>query len=155
MKRFRFDLQKLLDYRASVEEKLLAELAVIRAEYERELAKLAEIKASRHEFRDKMRRKLSKGDPDDIKQADSYLNELGLMIKAQEQVVHRCARSKEAKTNEVLEASKERKVLQKLREQKKLEHRREFERQEQKFLDDIACMRHRRSDVGCEYASGG
>jgi flagellar FliJ protein len=130
-----------LDYRETVEEKLLAELAVIQAEYERELARLDEIKRNRDLFIESMKKQLSDGTADEIKQAHEYLQQLIEQILMQEINIRSVSERKDKKTAEVVEASKDRKVLERLKEHKKVEYKRETERQEQKFLDDIACIR--------------
>lgn len=144
MRKFRFNLQRLLDYRETVEEALLAELAAVRAEHEREQAKLAEMVSARERARQKMRKRLSSGSSEDIKQTHTYLQQLTKQVTAQEELLCRIAERRERKTEEVIEAAKDRKVLERLREYKVQEHRLEAARLEQKFLDDLGAVRHER-----------
>jgi len=154
MRKFKFNLQRLLDYRASIEEKLLAELAAVRAQYVREVEALAAAKALSISYRENMRSQLSCGDVEDIKSAHRYMIELARQVKAQELKVRQFEGLKDKKTAEVVAAAKDRKVLESLRENKVLEHRKEADLQEQKFLDDVASIRHNRTAV-TSIASGG
>ena len=155
MRRFQFNLQRVLDYRVTIEEALLAELAAIRAEHERELARLADMVLATEAFRRKTRDWLSTGGPEEIKRAYNYLQHLMRMVSAQEANIRRIEERRNRKTAEVIEASKSRKALERLREYRLAEHRQESERQEQNFLDDIAGVRHRRSSRFRDYAAGG
>ncbi len=145
MRKFKFNLQRVLDYRESIEEKLLSELAAARAQHDREIQKLTEITHARDQFRRRMRRHLTGGDADEIKRAHFYLNDLVRQVQSQEQAVHRAEEVKNRKTAEVVEASKDRKVLERLRDYKLVEYTSEFHSQEQKFLDDLASIRSNRS----------
>lgn len=143
MKSFRFNLQKVLKYRENVEEMLLAELAAIRAAYDRELNRLSEITAARDMFHETIKRELAYGDPEYIRRAYHYLQDLSRQVDAQLITVRKLAIEKEEKTAEVLRASQDRKILEKLREYKAAEHKQKSLREEQKFLDDIAGIKHR------------
>jgi flagellar protein FliJ len=145
MRKFHFKLQRLLDYRQTIEDKLLAELAAIQAEHAREADKLRELIYTRNQFRDKIRRGLcDSDDPDDIKRNYTYLHDLSRRVSAHEVSVARIWEKRNRKMAEVVEASKERKTLDRLREYEVAMHQAEGQRQEQKFLDDVAGVRHRR-----------
>ncbi len=148
MRSFRFSLQRVLNYRGTVEEALLTELAAIRSAYDHELGRLAEFTSARDMFHDMMKRELASGDPDHIRRAYHYLRELSERVNAQELEVQQLAKRKDSKTVEVVRASKDRKVLERLREYRAAEHKRESLREEQKFLDDVAGTQHRRRKEG-------
>jgi flagellar FliJ protein len=118
MRKFNFRLQKVLDYKETVEDMLLAELAAIQQSYEHEVARLLDMVALRDSFHDRMKRDLTCGDPDSIRIAYHYLQELSDRISAQEVIVKQLAIQKEKKTAEVIRASTDRKVLEKLKEYK-------------------------------------
>jgi len=155
MRKFRFNLQRVLDYRQTIEDALLTELAAIRADYDRELTRLVDMTRARNRFGQRMRDQLSGGEPEKIKQAYRYLQQLTRRVSDQEARVRVLAERKDRKTAEVIEASRDRKVLQRLREYKITEHRHEAERQEQKFLDDVACVRHARKTHNGNCPAGG
>ena len=155
MKKFKFNLQRVLDYRKTIEDALLAELAAIQAEHDRELANLEDMKRDKDQFRERMKIELSRGDADEIKEAYNYLQQLTLQVLVQQNLVAKLNEKKEKKTLEVIDAAKERKVLERLKEYKVAEYRKEAESQEQKFLDDIACIRLGRVKRTEDLATGG
>jgi len=155
MRKFRFNLQRVLDYRQTVEDALLAELAAIQAEHARESARLTEMTHARDQFKERLKEQLAAGGPEDIKRGYAYLQQLAKQVSAQQALLRRIKERKDRKTQEVLEAAKERKALERLRDHKVNEHRRESERQEQKFLDDVGCIRYVHRKRGGNYAAGG
>jgi flagellar protein FliJ len=148
MRKFNFSLQRLLDYKHAVEDALLAELAGIRAEHERERARLVEMISARDTFVRRVKKTLSTGDPEQIKRAYAYTQDLARQISSQEAKIQQLATKRDEKMAEVIEASKERKALDRLREQKANEHRQEAQRGAQAFLDDVASFRSRSQSVG-------
>lgn len=143
MKRFSFKLQKVLNYRETIEDALLSELAAIQKSYERELARLLDVTALRDSFHDQMKRDLSSCDPEHIRRAYHYLQELSDQISAQEVIVKRLAAQKDSKTAEVIRASRDRKVLEKLKEYKVDEHRRDVLLEDQTALDEAGTVLRR------------
>ncbi|MHB0912667.1 MAG: flagellar export protein FliJ [Armatimonadota bacterium] len=155
MKKFRFNLQRVLDYRKTSESRLMSELAVVRNEYEMQTAKLAGFIGLRDLCRDKLKRQLVEGDPEKIKETHNYLNELSWKVNSQEIEVERAAERERDKLAEVVLAAKDRRMIELLRDQKRLEHKHEVERQEQNFLDEIACMQSTRASLSQDFAPGG
>jgi len=147
MRAFHFNLQRVLSYRETVEDALMTELAAIAAEHEREVARLDHIRRTRDSFRVSMKEKLAEGDPEVIRRAHGYLTALSERVVDQVEAVLQIALKKEEKTAEVVEASKDRQVLDRLKEMKATEHRREMQGEEQKFLDEVAGVRHQAKQV--------
>ncbi|MEN6370671.1 MAG: flagellar export protein FliJ [Armatimonadota bacterium] len=154
MKKFKFNLQRVLDYRQTIEDKLLAELAAVQAEHERELVKLEDMKHELSRFREKMKVELSQGSADEIKESYNYLQQLTKQVLAQQLVVSNVKEKKDQKTLEVVDAAKERKALERLKEYKVADYKKEADRQEQKFLDEIAGIRFGRTRAE-DFATGG
>ena len=150
MRRFGFNLQRLLDYRRMTEDTLLAELASIRAEYGRERARMLDMIRDRDAFSRRMKEDLRAQDAEQMRRSSDYLEDLSSQISTQEFTLRRINERKEQKTAEVIEASKERKALDRLRELKESEHKQEAQRADQAFLDELATMRsHRqRCEIG-------
>jgi flagellar protein FliJ len=154
MKRFRFNLQRVLDYRKTMEDMLLGELGAIRAEYERESARLEDMSMASCRYSLELKRHLADGDPDEIRLAYGYLEHLGEQMAAQQEMLRGISRKKEQKTTEVVEASRDRKVMERLKDYKVIEHRQDAEREQQKFLDDVASIRHNRAASAADTTTG-
>ncbi len=155
MRKFQFGLQRLLDYREIVEESLLAELGALQAKHDNEVAKLVNMRRDRDLFRKSMKHQLSDGSSDEIRDAYDYLQQLIHRCVEQELQVRQVTEEKNAKLEEVVEASKDRKLLERLKEHKTKQHRKEISQQEQKFLDDLASIRFNRSSEADECRAGG
>lgn len=155
MRKFQFNLQRVLDFRETIEDKLLGELAASRAQHDREFEKLSQIMRARDQFRRKMRKQLAGSDPDAIRRAYFYLNDLVRQVQSQELAVMSAAEQRNMKTAEVLDASKDRKVMERLKDYKLVEYKSEMQSQEQKFLDDLASIRSNRLKVPRDATNGG
>lgn len=155
MRKFKFNLQRVLDYRESIEEKLLMELVVARARHDQEVAKLADITRRRDRYRRRMKEQMSSGDAELIRRAQHYMEDLVQQIRIQQVAVTEAAKTRDKKTQEVIEASKDRKVLERLRDYKLLEHTSEMRSLEQKFLDDVSSIRSNRAKTLRRAEQGG
>jgi flagellar protein FliJ len=155
MKTFSFSLQRLLDYKRTLEDLLMAELATIRAEHIHERGRLLDMIDARDVFARGIKKTLLSGNVDDIKRVHKYMQELSTRVAAQEEKVRMILEKRDRKTEELVEAANERKSLERLRERKAEEHRMEQERAAQIFLDDVAGIRSRNiaSDVVTEKAA--
>ncbi len=147
MRKFRFSLQRLLDYRQKTEEKLLSELATLQAELEQAEARLRTVVAQKDAFAKRFEEILSDADADTARIAASYLSGLREQVDIQKAAVRQTKNRVLDKTEQVVEAAKERKALEKLRERRFLEHSRELDRQHQLFLDDLATLSHARASA--------
>ena len=155
MRKFKFNLQRVLDYRETVEESLVVELAAIRMDYEREMENLLRLTHARDTFAEKLRMGLVSPDPEEMKNAYRYQQELLKQVAAQEIVAQQLEEKRDKKLAQVVSASKERKTLDRLRANKAKSHRREELQQEQEFLDDVAGAQYKRNPQSAHYATGG
>jgi flagellar FliJ protein len=150
MKKFQFDLQKLLEYRKTVEEQLLAELSGMRMEKDREIIRLQNLCTSVDMFRERMKKNLTGGTPEEIREDFCYLTDLNLLVESQKTFIVKLEEKIQRKTAEVVSASKEVKALERLKERKRQAYKKEIQEQEQKFLDELASIRYSRSGAGDE-----
>ncbi|MFQ3547513.1 MAG: flagellar export protein FliJ [Termitinemataceae bacterium] len=145
MKRFRFDLEKLLELRAYYEREAELELAKAMAELQgiqQRLEKLAEDRAS--VARDRFLRSRSVAE---LQTIDLYLLRLD---KTKEQLLEAAAKAEllvEEKRTVFLEASKDRKVIEKLKEKRLQDYRAISMAEETKEIDDISGGRQARQNL--------
>lgn len=145
MKKFVFSLQKVFEFRQTIEDRLLGELAAIRAECDRERLKLDEMTDALQLFRLKMKEILSSGEVDRIKQGFWFLQQLEAEIAQQKLIIQQAEQREKSKMAEVVKASMDRKAMERLKELKYKEYQDDIAYEEQKFLDDIATIKHSRA----------
>ena len=138
-KAFRFRLDRVLELRRLHEEMKKKELAQVRVELTRkqnailqELIKLDQGKGVSRDLRK------SKVDMTLLRMQEQYLNQLMRGVQRMHQGLQENVLSEKQKLAELAEASKKVKVLERLREKKKAEYKLELNREEQKFLDEVA-----------------
>lgn len=155
MTAFTFSLQRLLDYKRTLEDLSMAELATIRHEYIQERGRLLDMVDARDVFTRGVKKTLPGGNPEDTERVQKYVQHLTTRVMDQEEKVRLIVEERDRKTVELVEAAKERKSLERLREHKAEEHRMEERRSAQGFLDDVAGIRIRNlsSDVMPEKAA--
>jgi len=134
----------------TVEEKLLAELGVLRRSLAEESQKLMSLVDSRSRYWQWLASLARSGASVlSLRSAQEFVAILSDAIRLQQLEVEEAERKVKEKLAEVIEASKERKVMERLREKRYREYVVAAEREEMKFLDDIASVRFaRRSREG-------
>jgi flagellar FliJ protein len=136
LKRFRFELEKLLELRAYRERETEIELAHAMAEavdIQRKIEALIRERAAIGETRFAPGRSVG-----EIRSSDLYI----LRLDQQKETLIKSAAKAELKVEQArsiyLEAAKDRKVLEKLKEKRKNEHRKAGLLEEVKTLDDLS-----------------
>lgn len=136
MKRFRFELEKLLELRTYAERE--AELALAR-----EMGELASIesriRALAEERAEVASRRFSRGVlVAEIRHSEAYILRLD---QTKEKLLESAAAAQlavEAAREKFIEASRERKIIDKLKEKRLAEHKKEMAAEELKTIDDIS-----------------
>ncbi len=145
MKRFRFKLQTLLDQRKAHEDRLLAELAELRAEESAELDRLARLNEDVARADNVLAGLIAENaGAAKIALADEYARARRDDVKLQELTLDAVQNRVQAKLVEVTEAMKQRKVLEALRDKQEQAFILAQMRAEQNQLDEIASVRYAR-----------
>lgn len=139
MARFRFRLEPVLNYRSALEEKAKEELAGSLARYQREKQVLEQLEEDLSAHTRPVA--CGKVDLTQLTMLESYqrylemqLEKQAARVRAAEETVAKCRRKLEQKM-------RERKVVEVLKDKQYHEFLYQEEREEQKFLDDIATVR--------------
>jgi len=143
---FQFRLQKVLDYRMHIEDRLKAELAELKVWRER----LAAFRAQLRGLVEDCILRLAEREFDvlDIQLTTLYMSRLEREIESADQQIAQLDERIEAKRAEVVEASRGRKVMEGLKERALEEYRAELLHAEQKFLDELGTNAFHRSAGG-------
>ena len=146
MRKFSFRLQPVLDHRLTVEEKLLAELGMLRRRLAEERNRLACLVGARAGYWQWLSTLAESGaSAISLRSAHEFVTVLSDAILLQQLEVENAERQVDEKLAQVIEASKDRKVMQRLREKRYQEHKQAAEREDLKFLDEIASVRFART----------
>ncbi|RQD55701.1 MAG: flagellar export protein FliJ [Desulfonatronovibrio sp. MSAO_Bac4] len=137
---FNFNLQKILDFRTSLEEKSQQEFSRARKKYQEQTYILDNIKyeidQAKKEIKDK--KNITQGD---IWLWDKYIERLNFDLKRAELRLRELARELSLKRQNLLEKSKDKKIIEKLKVNQKLKFDYEQEKEEQKEFDEMAVVR--------------
>ncbi|MBI4805064.1 MAG: flagellar export protein FliJ [Desulfovibrio sp.] len=138
---FRFNLQKVLDYRSQLEDQ--AKLALTKAQqaHQQQITLIAEINRNLVEHLESM------AHATDLTAADiwlsrNYANRLAGDLFQARQREAQLAQDVQTRRLELVEKAKERKLLEKLKETQAIRHEREENRKEQAEFDEMATLRY-------------
>ena len=147
-KPFRFPLDKVLDYRRSLEEQAVLALAKAKDAYARQesVVGLAEKRLKEH-----VERGFQPEDGEQAKENDIWLWRQYKVALAQDLAeardkLGRLALNLQKRRQEAVQRSKDRKVMEKLKEKQAAQHHEEESLKEQKEFDEMAAIRHKRED---------
>ncbi|MDR0303691.1 MAG: flagellar export protein FliJ [Chitinispirillales bacterium] len=142
MKRFEFSLQSILELRIREEDEAKAFLVAQESELQRIGSELSQKKKELQDFqaREKEDRK-SADSASELRYSVSWRNTLKLDLLKIGQKLQDVSLDIERTRKRLTEATIKRKSLEMLRSKKKLEWQKEFNKNEQKFLDEVAQSR--------------
>ncbi|MCA1743503.1 MAG: flagellar export protein FliJ [Desulfonatronovibrio sp.] len=137
---FNFNLQKILDFRTSLEEKAQQEFARARKKYQEQRYVLDNIKYEIDQAKKEIKAKkdITQGD---IWLWDKYIERLNFDLKHAELRSRELARELSLKRQDLLEKSKDKKIIEKLKVNQKLKFNYEQQKEEQKEFDEMAVVR--------------
>lgn len=141
-KPFRFSLQKVLDYRAQLEDQ--ARLALVKAQHahQEQVKLVAHLDRTLAEHLDAMSR-AKDSNAAEIWLGQNYAKRLSEELIEARVVEARLARDVHMRRQELTERAKERKLLEKLKETQAIRHEREESAKEQAGFDEMATLRYK------------
>ncbi|WP_045215567.1 flagellar export protein FliJ [Desulfonatronovibrio magnus] len=139
-KEFIFNLQKILDFRVSLEEKAQQALARARQQYQEQNYVLDNLRYELSQAKQELQSKkdVSQGD---IWLWNQYIDRLNFDISHAEVILQKIAKELTLKRKNLLEKSKEKKIIEKLKVNQKMKFNHEQEKAEQKEFDEMAVVR--------------
>jgi len=141
-KKFKFNLQSVLNFKEFKEELLKQDLAKLIKNLNEEIYKYNELKNEIIKTKDKLNQKLLK----DIKSSmvienNRYLEYLNNLIHEQIKIIKAIEQTIDVKRNEILKNEVEKRVIEKLKDKQLTVFEREISTKNQKNIDDITIQR--------------
>ncbi|RMG40493.1 MAG: flagellar export protein FliJ [Candidatus Dadabacteria bacterium] len=138
MKRFKFRLERILQYRTALKNEKLRELAMKNHALNENIAILEELQAA------ELLNRFEAGktsDASDVLLMGMYAGRLIEQIDQQREKIKECQKERDAALEEYVEAAKDAESLEKLKQRKKREYQEYVDKEELKFLDELATQR--------------
>jgi flagellar FliJ protein len=136
--KFKYRLEKVLDFRARKVEKLQAELALAIRDRDTEVAMLNALSEKRGKAQKSLEGYLTRGEIAEVQQTNTFLENIAKKIETQTKIVSKMNENVELIRKKLVIASKEKKIMDKHKEKKHEEWKAEMARIEAKKLDEMA-----------------
>lgn len=138
MKKFRFSLETVMEYKQQVLDSLQTEHGAILAKVRRQEALIEELEAAyRHLAQEFNRRKLEGISILDAMKYEQYLRSSERQLEEAYQHLAELQKQEEAKRDEVVEAKKETSSIEKLREKKLESYNKAMQKSEEAMIDEL------------------
>ena len=142
MKKFRFSLETVMEYKQQVLDSLQAEHGAILAKVRRQEELIEELEAAyRHLAQEFNRRKLEGITILDAMKYEQYLRSSERQLEEAYQHMAKLQKQEEAKRDEVVEAKKETSSIEKLREKKLEGYNKAVQKSEEAMIDEFVMTR--------------
>ena len=142
MKKFRFSLETVMEYKQQVLDSLQAEHGAILAKVRRQEELIGELEAAyRHLAQEFNRRKLEGISILDAMKYEQYLRSSERQLEEAYQHLAKLQKQEEAKRDEVVEAKKETSSIEKLREKKLEGYNKAVQKSEEAMIDEFVMTR--------------
>ena len=142
MKKFRFSLETVMEYKQQVLDSLQAEHGAILAKVRRQEELIEELEAAyRHLAQEFNRRKLEGISILDAMKYEQYLRSSERQLEEAYQHLAELRKQEEAKRDEVVEAKKETSSIEKLREKKLEGYNKAVQKSEEAMIDEFVMTR--------------
>lgn len=144
--RFKFGLEKVLEYREMLEDQAMQVMVLARTRFQQQQAKLETMRIQLAEAEMQLSQRL------DVTAADlwlwkSYREAAERDIREATRVLQKLAKELQAARQVLVSRAKDRKLLEKLKDKQAERHAREGERAEQKEFDEGAALRYQHADI--------
>lgn len=136
--KFKYKLEKILEFRVRKVEKLQGELALAIRDRDTEVAMLNALSEKRQKAQKSLEGYLSRGEVAEVQQTNTFLENMAKKIESQNRIVSKMNENVELIRKKLVVASKEQKIMEKHKEKKHEEWKIEQGKIEAKKLDEMA-----------------
>lgn len=144
-KKFKYQLERVLDFRTRKVDTLQAELALAIRDRDTEVAMLNALNEKRGKAQKSLEGYLARGEVAEVQATNTFLENLANKLEAQERVVSKMNETVEEIRKKLVVASKEKKIMEKHKEKKHEEWKVEQGKIEAKKLDEMAGTIYRKN----------
>lgn len=142
MKKFRFALDTVLEYRQQVQDSLQVELGAITARAHLQEQAVADARARYAQINEEYREKKAAGMRiAEVCGYETALEAQEMVIRKETVLLHKLLKQAEAKRGELVTAKQDASSVEKLREKKLWAYRMELQKSEEQLIDDLVCAR--------------
>lgn len=134
---FNFRLEKVLNYKKTLEDYKKSQYGVVQKKLFDEEDKLAKFNKYKNIVKNEKNQTVIKTNIGNLAMYNNYINDLSRKIKSQEQIVNKTRKDAEEAKEEMITAVKEKKIFEKLKEQEYEEYLYQLKRDEEKQTDAI------------------
>ncbi|EOC99305.1 flagellar export protein FliJ [Caldisalinibacter kiritimatiensis] len=140
MKKYKFKLQKILDYKEGVENKKKSLYGKLKKELEEEEKKLNQVVMRKKKLLAERNDALEGTTIKDLKAYSLYINSINDEIHQQKNIINRKREECEGAKKELIDITKERKMFEKLKEKDYKEYTYLVKKEEEKLIDQLTCF---------------
>lgn len=134
---FNFRLEKVLNYKKTLEDYKKSQYGIAQKNLFDEEDKLAKFNKYKNIVKNEKNQTVIKTNIGNLAMYNNYINDLSRKIKSQEQIVNKTRKDAEEAKEEMITAVKEKKIFEKLKEQEYEEYLYQLKRDEEKQTDAI------------------
>jgi len=134
---FNFRLEKVLNYKKTLEDYKKSQYGIAQKKLFDEEDKLAKFNKYKNIVKNEKNQTVIKTNIGNLAMYNNYINDLSRKIKSQEQIVNKTRKDAEEAKEEMITAVKEKKIFEKLKEQEYEEYLYQLKRDEEKQTDAI------------------
>lgn len=134
---FNFRLEKVLNYKKTLEDYKKSQYGVVQKKLFDEENKLAKFNKYKNIVKNEKNQTVIKTNIGNLAMYNNYINDLSRKIKSQERIVNKTRKDAEEAKEEMITAVKEKKIFEKLKEQEYEEYLYQLKRDEEKQTDAI------------------
>ncbi|MCF6466313.1 flagellar export protein FliJ [Clostridium sp. Cult2] len=134
---FNFKLEKVLNYKKSIEDLKKNQYGIVQKRLSKEESKLDDFNIYKKNLLNEKNLSSIKTNAGNLAMYSNYINDVNTRIKKQEEVVNKVEKELEESKKEMIVAVQEKKIFEKLKENQYKKHLFDMKKQEEKQIDTV------------------